>query len=276
MPDIADVLRLTREKQGLTQETVAERLGMPQSYVSKLETGERQLKVNELADMAASLGVPQTRLLNMLEDFDSVFDRWDISEQEMTELIDGNPSLRGMILGYAAEVKFRHMYLEHRDDITSHKDDDHDRTKKGDRRLQYKGREIVVEVKSLQTKTVKYDAESDIWTGESQVDASDRRIVQFKDNTELDTTLLLVGEFDILAVNCFAFGNEWKFVFALNHDLETSRWKKYTDEQQKNLLKSMQPIQYPPVSPYTTDFDEILERAWKLKQAAPDVIDIDD
>lgn len=46
-------LRAAREAAGLTQVEVARRLGRPQSYVSKSESGERRLDVVELAEFAA-------------------------------------------------------------------------------------------------------------------------------------------------------------------------------------------------------------------------------
>lgn len=271
---IRQALRRLRVERTLTQQDVAELLGQPQSFVSKLESGERSLHLAEIEAISEALGVSRGRLINEAEGVQSILDRWDMTEAELTELVDENPSLRGIMLGYAAEVKFRHIYLDHREDISSEKDDDHDRTKKGDRRLRYKGHDIVVEVKSLQTATVEHDEVTGRWTGKSQVDGSDRRIIKFNDGTELNTTLLLRGEFDILAVNCFAFGGEWRYVFALNKDLETSNWAKYTEEQRNQLIKSMQSVSWPPTTPFTDDFDEILERALQAKQAAPNVEEI--
>ena len=46
------------------------------------------------------------------------------------------------------------------------------------------------------------------WIGKAQVDASDRREIVLPDNSRVTTTCLLKGEFDILAVNVFAFGRE--------------------------------------------------------------------
>jgi transcriptional regulator with XRE-family HTH domain len=46
-------LRAARREQGLTQVEVAQRLGKPQSFVSKSENGERRIDAIELADFAA-------------------------------------------------------------------------------------------------------------------------------------------------------------------------------------------------------------------------------
>ena len=121
------------------------------------------------------------------------------------------------MLGYVAEKVFHDTFLEHPEISEKGKDDDHDRKKKGDRRIVYKGKILTIEVKSLQTAMARRTGPNE-WTGKAQVDGSDRRIIKFPDGTELNTTLLLKGEFDLLAVNCFAFGEEWKFAFAKNKD----------------------------------------------------------
>ena len=53
---IAARLRQARLDSGLTQAAVAKRLGRPQSYISKVEAGERRLDVIELAELAAVFG----------------------------------------------------------------------------------------------------------------------------------------------------------------------------------------------------------------------------
>lgn len=50
------VLRELRRGAGLTQVQVAERLDVPQSFVSKYESGERRLDVVELRHVAEAIG----------------------------------------------------------------------------------------------------------------------------------------------------------------------------------------------------------------------------
>ena len=45
-------LRAARLDAGLTQETVGDKLKKPQSYVSKIERGERNVDIIEMADIA--------------------------------------------------------------------------------------------------------------------------------------------------------------------------------------------------------------------------------
>jgi transcriptional regulator with XRE-family HTH domain len=61
------LLRQVRMEAGLTQEGVAERLGRPQSFVSKYETGERRLDVLELREVCRVLGVPLGEFVRRLE-----------------------------------------------------------------------------------------------------------------------------------------------------------------------------------------------------------------
>ena len=196
---------------------------------------------------------------------DSILKRWSISESELTEIIDHNPSLRGIMLGYVAEKKFHDAYLNHQLITEVGKDDDHDRKKKGDRRILYKGRRLTIEVKSLQTAMVK-NLGGDYWMGKSQVDGIDRRIIKFPDGTDLNTTLLLRGEFDLLAVNCFSFGQKWRFAFAKNKDLPASTYKKYTEAQRRQLIASLVTVTWPPKPPFTDDLFKLLNQLIKERE----------
>lgn len=193
----------------------------------------------------------------------SILDHWQLTEAELTQLVSDNPSLRGMMFGYIAEHKFHEMIISHPRVCALRKDDDHNRKLKGDRVFSCDGREIRIEVKSLQTNSIKRQ-ENGRMTATAQCDASDRRRVTFADGSSLETTCLLPGEFDVLAINLFAFTNKWEFAFALNSELPRSTFRKYTPYQREQLLASLLKLEYPLQPPYTSDFDQILERITPL------------
>lgn len=189
----------------------------------------------------------------------NILERWGVSVEELTKLVDENPSLRGILLGYVAEHHLTNLLAKCADVTESMKYDDHDRTKKGDRVVIYKGRRLLIESKSLQTNSVRQMG-ADSWTGKAQVDGSDRRTVTFPDGSTLETTLLLPGEFDMLAVNCFAFGNTWRWSFCRNCDLPRSSYRGYTPAQCAGLLASLVMVTWPPQPPFSDNMFEILDR----------------
>lgn len=62
------LLRRTRVEAGLTQVALAEKLGQTQSFVSKVERGERRLDVVELRWWCLELGVPLGEFMRGLEE----------------------------------------------------------------------------------------------------------------------------------------------------------------------------------------------------------------
>jgi transcriptional regulator with XRE-family HTH domain len=54
---LTEILKGIRLEKGLTQTELAERLGKPQSYISKFESGERKLDFVEVMELCAVLGV---------------------------------------------------------------------------------------------------------------------------------------------------------------------------------------------------------------------------
>ena len=58
-----NALKQARIDQGLTQKVVAERLNIPQSFVSKYENGERRLDVVEFIAVAEALGMDYQTIL---------------------------------------------------------------------------------------------------------------------------------------------------------------------------------------------------------------------
>lgn len=61
--EVITKLRLVRKSQGLTQKGLSDRLSVPQSYVSKYETGERRLDVIELLDICTALDIEYKDIL---------------------------------------------------------------------------------------------------------------------------------------------------------------------------------------------------------------------
>ncbi len=196
---------------------------------------------------------------------------YEISYDLINKLLTENPSFRSFGLGYAAEGKLRELHLDNNPEVTEvEKYDDHDRTKKGDLAFRYRGYQFTVEVKSIQNVSMVPQKRSGIIKPVFQCDASDRRLVKFADGTTLQTTNLLVGEFDLVAVNLFAFENKWKFVFAANSDLPTVRnvrgaAQKYTEYQMDNLLMGSMPMTNPPSEPYEEIPWNILDRMVEKK-----------
>jgi hypothetical protein len=181
----------------------------------------------------------------------TILERWKISDRELTAIIDANPSLRGFMLGYVSEFKVRKMFASDKRVSNLRKYDDHDREKKGDIAFEYQGVEIRLEVKSLQTNSIR--RKDKIITATFQCDASDRRIVTLGNGRKVETTCLVVDEFDLLAVNLFAFEGEWVYAYARNIDLPRTTSKKYDPRDCACLLKSLMPITWPLQKPYTTN-----------------------
>ena len=65
---LRSLLRQARRQAGLRQVDLAKRLGQPQSFVSKYETGERRLDVLELRQVCSALGIGLTDFVRRLEE----------------------------------------------------------------------------------------------------------------------------------------------------------------------------------------------------------------
>jgi len=64
---LLELLVKTRQSRGLTQAAVAAKLGKPQSFVAKVEGGERRLDVIEFIELALAMKVKPVDLLSRLE-----------------------------------------------------------------------------------------------------------------------------------------------------------------------------------------------------------------
>lgn len=61
------LLKQERERRGLTQLELGKRLDRDQLFVSRFESGRRQINVIEFLDIARGIGVDPIRLLRKLE-----------------------------------------------------------------------------------------------------------------------------------------------------------------------------------------------------------------
>ena len=59
-------LRQSREDAGLTQADLGQRLGVGQSYVSKIENGDRKLEVSELVIICRALEIDAVKFIKAL------------------------------------------------------------------------------------------------------------------------------------------------------------------------------------------------------------------
>ena len=186
-----------------------------------------------------------------------IIEDWGLTIEDLNAILSERPSARGPLVGFVSEYKLQRSVFS---DARIHKlrrYDDHDRSRPADFSFDYQGEEITVEVKSLQTRSVRRTNGG--YTGRCQVDASDRREVTFPNGSKLSTTCLLPGKFDVLAVNLFEFGQEWRFGFIRNRDLSKSRHKPYTDYQRANLLATSVPVTWPLIPPFVDSPFPLLE-----------------
>ncbi|HJS18298.1 MAG TPA: helix-turn-helix transcriptional regulator [Anaerolineales bacterium] len=61
------LLKQIRQEKGIRQVELAEKLGVPQSYVSKYESGDRRLDVLELRQVCDAIGVSLQEFVQELE-----------------------------------------------------------------------------------------------------------------------------------------------------------------------------------------------------------------
>lgn len=164
--------------------------------------------------------------------------------ESLVEVIRTAPSVRGMVYGNVSEVQLAKWLVS--SGIPSsdqQRDDDHLKTK-ADRTIIWKGKQYTIQVKSLQTNSIREVGEGQ-FTAKIQCDASDRRRIKLPSGNIVNTTCYASGEFDILAVALQPFTGSWEFVFMKNSDLSLTTYNKYSDEDRKYLLKTLVDIEYP-------------------------------
>lgn len=65
---LLDLLRLVRTEAGLRQEDLAAKLGQPQSFVSRYESGERRVDLLELKAICRAIGITLSAFVRRFEE----------------------------------------------------------------------------------------------------------------------------------------------------------------------------------------------------------------
>lgn len=186
-----------------------------------------------------------------------------VPPEDLIASIKRAPSLRGMILGYIAEEMFE-KYVPERygfigsEDIATH--DDHDRRfNKSDRTIRVNDRLYRIQLKSVQTNSIKRNLETGLLQADVQNDASDSRAVALPNGNRVITTCYVRGDYDILAVPLFPFTGEWSYAYKRNIDCRQTTSKKYMSEDSEYLLATTEVITWPLTDAWHMDLSELLD-----------------
>jgi transcriptional regulator with XRE-family HTH domain len=65
---LCELIRRVREEKGISQQMLAAKLDVPQSFISKIETGERRIDVLELRCLCKAIKIPLKDFVELLEE----------------------------------------------------------------------------------------------------------------------------------------------------------------------------------------------------------------
>ncbi len=65
---LQELLKEVRQEKGIRQVELAEKLGVPQSFVSKYESGDRQLDILEVRQVCKAIGITLQEFIRKLEE----------------------------------------------------------------------------------------------------------------------------------------------------------------------------------------------------------------
>lgn len=253
---IAQNIKLLLQEKDISIEKLCAATKLSTATIVSIVNAELTPTLQDIDIIAKALNTPTYWFFLPLPNF---LASWHLTLEELEDMVVHNPSLRGFMVGYMAESKILSSFLRNHEVSNVYKPDDHDRSHKCDLILTYKGHEFSFEIKSLQTNTVKRDKENNKrLIATFQCDASDKRMIVLSNGHSINTTCLKYGDFDIVAINLFAFTGNWDYAFALNSELPhatTSRSKNNVipDEDLKYLIKSSIRITYPLQYPFVSD-----------------------
>lgn len=185
-----------------------------------------------------------------------------VSPEDLVTSIKRAPSLRGMILGYIAEEMFEKYVPAKYGFISSadiEKHDDHNRQfNKSDRTIRVNGRLYRIQLKSVQTNSIKRNIETGMLQADVQNDASDSRTITLPSGKSIITTCYARGDYDILAVPLFPFTGEWSYAYKRNIDCRSTSSEKYSAEDAQFLLATTEIITWPLTDAWTMNLGDLL------------------
>lgn len=91
MAAIFEKLRMMREEAGLRQGQIADYLGVTQTFISKVETGERNLTVDQLESIVNLYGYSLAAFADMEQDVHPIrfaFRAQDVSQDDLRSIAD--------------------------------------------------------------------------------------------------------------------------------------------------------------------------------------------
>lgn len=91
MAAINEKLRMMREEAGLRQGQIADYLGVTQTFISKVETGERNLTVDQLESIVNLYGYSLAAFADMEQDVHPIrfaFRAQDVSQDDLRSIAD--------------------------------------------------------------------------------------------------------------------------------------------------------------------------------------------
>ena len=107
MATINEKLKMMREKAGLRQGQIADYLGVTQTFISKVETGERNLTVDQLESVVNLYGYSLDAFVNAEEDIHPIrfaFRAQDVSREDLHIIADiGKIAINSRFMANALE-----------------------------------------------------------------------------------------------------------------------------------------------------------------------------
>ncbi len=189
---------------------------------------------------------------------------WGLTKEDLETLIAENPHVYSPVSGFHAEYKCRQLCLNIPEISDISRPSGYDKKEKGDFVFSYRGEVLRLEVKSLDgPKVVRND--NDRWQGTFQCNASDARAVELPNGHTVTTNCIVAGGWDVLAVNLYDFGRQWRFAFAKQSDLPRASTQ-YPDVDRKHLLASSMSIELPLSAPFRDNLKSVLDEIIRTRR----------